>query len=161
ARAVRVAVTWTRSKSRTSAESAVSACTGDNTAHRAALRTVGRIMGAWNQSKERNPWHSNRLAGAGRRPRGRKRVDSGGRGANAGAGWQECAAGLLGQDQLVIAGMAQPVELVAMLDQDLALALEQGAAVEDPCNGHQLDRALRQMQRAGAEQDRLGGHHRD
>src|SRR5690606_39914289 len=122
ARAVRVAVTWTRSKSRTSAESAVSACTGDNTAHRAALRTVGRIMGAWNQSKERNPWHSNRLAGAGRRPRGRKRVDSGGRGANAGTGWQECAEELLGQDQLVLAGLAQQVELVAMIVHVIVIA---------------------------------------
>src|SRR3546814_17208052 len=63
------------------------------------------------------------------------------------AAWREalalrCAAGsdgpgelpdpldLLGQDQLVVAGMPQPVALVAVADQQFALALEQADAVD-------------------------------
>src|SRR3546814_18033953 len=63
------------------------------------------------------------------------------------AAWREalalrCAAGsdgpgelpdpldLLGQDQLVVAGMPQPIALVAVADQQFALALEQAGAVD-------------------------------
>jgi len=53
---------------------------------------------------------------------------------------------LLGQDQLVIAGMAQAIDLVAVLDQHFTLALEQGAAVDYTVSRHQLDRALRQVE---------------
>src|SRR3546814_3792518 len=37
---------------------------------------------------------------------------------------------LLGQDQLVVAGMPQPIALVAVADKQFALALEQAGAVD-------------------------------
>ena len=54
------------------------------------------------------------------------------------------------------------VKLVAMLDDDLALALEQGAAVDHFIGRHQPDRALRQVERTVAEQGGgLCGHRGD
>src|SRR3546814_1426155 len=47
--------------------------------------------------------------------------------------------GLLGQDQLVVAGMPQPVALVAVADQQFALALEQADAVD--LDGLEIGRA--------------------
>src|SRR5690606_4478712 len=43
-------------------------------------------------------------------------------------GWR--GGGLLGQDQLVVAGQAQPVALAGMADQDLVARLQQLAAVD-------------------------------
>src|SRR5690606_19321973 len=56
---------------------------------------------------------------AGTRPRARRS-----RGSNS----------LFGQDQLVVAGMAQPIDPVAVADEDLALPLQQSCAVQ--CIGH-------------------------
>lgn len=57
---------------------------------------------------------------------------------------------LFGENQLVIAGMAQPVETVAMLDQHLALPLEQGLTVDDALYWQDTDRTFTQVQRLRA-----------
>src|SRR5690606_25921039 len=69
---------------------------------------------------------------------------------------------LLGEDQLVVAGVAEAVHLAAVADQDLALAVEQACAVEfiagerglAPGRGRGVGRAL-EGGRVGA-----GGKHR-
>src|SRR5690606_20671587 len=68
---------------------------------------------------------------------------------------------LLGQDQLVVAGGTQAIELVAMLDDEFTLPLEQGAAIDNAVSRHPLDRALRQVEGTGTKQDGLSGHRGD
>jgi len=57
--------------------------------------------------------------------------------------------------------MAQAIELVAVLDDDFALPLEQGTAIDNAINRQQLDRALRQVEGTRAKQNGVGRHHRD
>src|SRR5690606_8389392 len=67
---------------------------------------------------------------------------------------------LLGQDQLVVAGMPQPIALVAVADQQFTLALEQAGAVD--LDGYGRGRPLGSVVRGVGRvvRVRLDGEHR-
>src|SRR5690606_23210347 len=137
ARSVRVAVTTTRVNSVGAASAGAASAAGESpwamampgsARHSANDNRLGRMKEArrrWERSArlasgscrvagglERRHWGAPGAAGSAVHGRGREAPD------------------LLGQDQLVVAGMPQPVALVAVADQQFALALEQAGAVD-------------------------------